>query len=76
VVEGEVVILDRQRELVHQLNATASHIWECCDGHHSIAAIARDLVQVFDVDLATAEHDVAHAVRQLDAAGLVEMRSA
>jgi len=75
-VEGEVVILDRQRELVHQLNETASYIWGRCDGHHSVAAIATDLAQVFAIDLETAQRDVAEAVRRLEAAGVVETGSA
>ncbi|HEX9821819.1 MAG TPA: PqqD family protein [Methylomirabilota bacterium] len=75
-VEGEMVVLDRQRQLVHQLNQTASYVWERCDGEHTVPTIARDLAGVFEVDLQSAETDVANAVRQLEAAGLVEMASA
>ena len=75
VVEGEVIVLDRQRELVHQLNETAGFIWDRCDGVHSVIAIARDLAQVFDVDLETAQKDVGHAVRQLEVLGLIEIVS-
>jgi len=39
-VDGDVVILDRTRGYVHQLNATASHIWSACDGRHSVDEIA------------------------------------
>jgi len=75
-VEGELVILDRERQLIHQLNQTASYIWRRCDGQHSVTAIARDVAQVFDVGRQTAENDVAHAIRQLDAAGLIEVPAA
>lgn len=37
VVEGEVVMLDRQAGLIHQLNHTASHIWGLCDGQRTLA---------------------------------------
>jgi hypothetical protein len=74
VVEGEVIVLDRQRELVHQLNTTAGYIWDRCDGHHSVAVIARDLAGVFDVEVEAAQRDVADAVRKLEAAGLVDTR--
>jgi Coenzyme PQQ synthesis protein D (PqqD) len=76
VVEGEVIVLDRQYQLVHQFNRTAGYIWDRCDGQHSVATIAGDLTQVFDVDLETAKKDVAHAVRQFEAAGLIETASA
>jgi len=42
-VDGDVVILDRMRGYVHQLNATASHIWSACDGRHSVDEIAASL---------------------------------
>jgi len=42
-VEGDVVILDRMKGYVHQLNATASHIWTACDGRHSVDEIAASL---------------------------------
>jgi hypothetical protein len=75
-IEEETVILDCQRNLVHQLNETASYVWDRCDGEHSVAAIASDLVQAFDVALDTATKDVAHVVRQLDEVGLVDISPA
>jgi len=42
-VEGDVVILDRSGGYVHQLNATASHVWSTCDGRHSVDDIAASL---------------------------------
>jgi hypothetical protein len=46
-VDGDVVILDRTRGYVHQLNATASHIWSACDGCHSVDDIAATLGESF-----------------------------
>lgn len=46
-VESDVVILDRMRGYVHQLNATASHIWSACDGRHTIDEIAASLSASF-----------------------------
>ncbi len=31
-IEGETVILNRNEGRLHQLNPTASFIWNCCDG--------------------------------------------
>jgi hypothetical protein len=74
-VDGEIVILDRHRHLVHQVNQTARFIWERCDGRHTVAHIARELARDFDVDVVAAERDVAAAVRQLEAAGLVDTQT-
>ena len=74
-VDGEMLLLDRQRQLVHQLNSTASYIWERCDGGHTLMNIADELGQAFEVDSDTVTRDVAAAVRQLETAGLVDMRS-
>jgi hypothetical protein len=72
VVDGEVVILDLRRQLVHQVNQTARYIWDRCDGSHTPLHIAGELARDFDVDLATAERDVAAAIRRLEAASLVD----
>lgn len=70
-VEGEMVVLDREGELVHQLNLTASFIWDRCDGRRSILQIGADLAAAFDVDLGTATEDVAATVSQFERLGLV-----
>jgi hypothetical protein len=75
VVEGEIIVWDRQAGLIHQFNRTATRVWECCDGAHTVAAIADRLTQDFDVDPATARRDVAAVVAQLRQLNLVEPRS-
>jgi hypothetical protein len=74
-VDGEVLILDRQQQLVHQVNETARFIWDRCDGRHTMVHIADELAEAFDVDPVIAERDVAATVRQLGAVGLVETRT-
>ena len=71
-VEGELVVLDLEAKLVHQLNPTARHIWNQCDGQHSITEIIEQLCQTFDIDRITAEKDVKAIVRQLKEAGLLQ----
>jgi len=50
VVEEETVVLDRHHEFIHQLNLTATYIWERCDGKASIEDIAAQLAETFDVE--------------------------
>src|SRR6266403_360370 len=59
MVDGEVVVLDRQSDLIHQLNHTASYIWDRCDGQSTVAEIANQLAAAFHVDADTAVQDVA-----------------
>jgi hypothetical protein len=75
VLDGETVVLDRRAERIHQLNETASYIWERCDGSRTVSEIASELAGAFDVDPATAETDVAVVVRQLADADLFEATS-
>jgi hypothetical protein len=71
-IEGETVVLDPGRELLHSLNATAAFIFAAIDGRRSIAEIARELSESFDVDVQTAERDTREVLRQLVERSLVE----
>jgi hypothetical protein len=72
IVDGEVVVLDRRSNLIHQLNPTASYIWDRCDGRSTVAEIASQLAAAFDVDAKTAIQDVATTIMQLHSRGLLE----
>lgn len=65
LVEGEMVVLDRERGLIHQLNKTATFIWEHCDGQQSAADIANSVCENFDVDEATAIKEVLETLERL-----------
>jgi hypothetical protein len=75
VVEGETVVLDRKGGLIHQLNQTASYIWEKLDGKTPVNSIASMLAESFDVDLKTAERDVAQATSQFRKLNLLRSSS-
>jgi PqqD family protein of HPr-rel-A system len=72
VVDGETVVFDRHRGLIHQLNLTAHSIWERCDGTSSIAEIVQHLSEAFGVDPQTADADVAALIAQLHTLELLE----
>jgi hypothetical protein len=71
VVEGEMVIMDKESEQIHQLNQTASFIWQRCDGEHDRQQIAEELAEAFDVDAETAQQDVADTLEKLEEIGLL-----
>lgn len=70
-VEGEMVVMDKESEKIHQLNQTASFIWQRCDGEHDEKAIAEELAEAFDVDGETALQDVAETLNKLEEIGLL-----
>ena len=65
LVEGELIVLDREHDLIHQLNKTATFIWEHCDGQQSAAEIANALCENFEVDEATAIKEVIETLERL-----------
>jgi Coenzyme PQQ synthesis protein D (PqqD) len=71
VIEHETIILDREANQVHQLNATASLVWQRCDGQHSAGQIADVLLEVFDVDPHTARDAVVTSLRRFAELGLL-----
>jgi hypothetical protein len=72
IVDGETVVLDLRLNQIHQLNATATHVWERCDGRHDVNDIAAQLVGRFEVDEATATSDAAALLEQFARAGLLQ----
>ncbi|MGE5240747.1 MAG: PqqD family protein [Bacteroidota bacterium] len=73
LIEGEVVILDREAGKVHQLNPTASCVWNSCDGSSSVGSIAERLAATFDVAPEAALRDVEVLVRELESLGLLRV---
>lgn len=71
-VNGEILILDRKNEDVHQLNSTASFVWQYCDGQATIHEIAVAMAKDYSIDLEDAERDVTDLIRKLKALGLLE----
>ena len=70
-VDGECLVLDRQSEKIHQLNATAWFIWEHCDGERSIQSIAEEVAKAFGIALGDAERDVEATVARFQELGLL-----
>jgi hypothetical protein len=73
LIEGEVVILDREGGKVHQLNPVASCIWNSCDGSSSVDSIAERLVASFDVAPEKALRDVEALLQELQGLGLLHI---
>jgi Coenzyme PQQ synthesis protein D (PqqD) len=71
-IDGETLILNRAEGRLHQLNATASFVWDCCDGNSNIAEIVGRLAGVYEVDARTACKDVEEVLFNLRSSKLLE----
>ena len=71
-IDGETLILNRQEGRLHQLNPTASFIWDCCDGNSNLADIVDRLAGAYEVDPNTARKDVEEVISNLRSSNLLE----
>jgi hypothetical protein len=74
-IDGETVILNRKDGRLHQLNPTASFIWDCCDGNSNITGIVDRLAGAYEVDASTARKDVEEVISNLRNSNLLEQIS-
>lgn len=72
-VDEETLILDLNANHIHQLNPTASFIWEQCNSEVSADELAAVFAGHFEVDIETATNDVNTILRQLLDLGLIEV---
>jgi hypothetical protein len=63
-VDGELVVYDPGTQMAHCLSADAAAVWECCDGHTSLA----DIAVASSVELSAVER----AVDELRGCGLLD----
>lgn len=71
-VDGETVILDRQADVIHTLNSTASFIWEALQLQKTQQDIVQSLVAAFDIDSEKAKTDVDAVLSNLRALRLFQ----
>jgi Coenzyme PQQ synthesis protein D (PqqD) len=71
-IDGETLILNRAEGRLHQLNPTASFIWDCCDGNSNIEKIVNRLAGVYEIDAMTACKDVENVLFNLRSSKLLE----
>ena len=70
-VNGEMLVLDERAQVIHQLNPTASFIWQQAQRGSTADGIAAALAEQYDVSLETAHRDVASTLARLKELNLV-----
>ena len=71
-VNGELLILDRRLEQVHQLNSTACYIWLRCDGNTTVAEVVASMAHDFGLQTKDAKNDVMQIISQFRLLQLLE----
>jgi len=61
-VDGESLILDNNENLIHQLNDTATFIWQYCNGKNTVSDIVSLLVGHYNISEEDAVCDVTETI--------------
>ena len=72
-VSGEMVLLDLKSEKYFGLDAVGTRIWTLLQTGCPVGEVVDRLLEVFDVDRATLEADLAELLEQLAGAGLIKL---
>jgi PqqD family protein of HPr-rel-A system len=71
-LDGESVVYDGSSGDLHHLNMSATAVLDLCDGTSTIAELAADLADAFDIPSDRVEPDIRSLLRQLRRADLLE----
>ncbi len=71
-IDGDLVLLDKDLEQIHQLNATACVVWELLTEGSSRSTIADRLHSEFDAPKETILLDIDRIVENFESLGLLE----
>ena len=71
-IDGEIVLYDDSAKVMHRLSPTAGQVWRCLDGSGSLAEIATDIADVYQMDEEHVLRDIIATVGQFESAGLLE----
>ena len=64
-IDGEMILLNEKKEKIHQLNNTASFVWDCCNGENTIDNIVVLLKEEFEVESIDIKSDVINIITSL-----------
>ena len=70
-LERESIMLDLESEYYFSLDDVGTRMWQLLSEHQETATVLAQLLDEYDVDAATLQHDLAALIDQLVAAGLV-----
>ena len=71
-LDGEAVLYDEEQDMLHLLNPTATVVWSCLDGETTLAELADDLADAFEMPVDVIVAELVDLVRQFGQQGLLE----
>jgi hypothetical protein len=75
-IDGEAIVLDEDQNRLHLLNASATIVWNCCDGSGTLTEIAHDLAEAVGAPREQLVAELVTLARTLGAEGLLDGVSA
>lgn len=72
-VDGELLILNRQQEKIHQLNPVASFIWDNLDGEITKEQLLTAITKKYDVAKEVAKNDLENILNEFSDLNLIEV---
>ena len=70
-IAGDTIVIDPTQQYSHEMDSTATFIWNRLDGLHSVNQIVDELCEEYSVARELATEDVLEFVSLLDGKGLV-----
>jgi len=71
-IDGESLILDNNNEVIHQLNDTATFIWQQCNSLNSVSDISSLVVEHYLVSEENAKNDVLTVISNFKGLNLLD----
>jgi methyltransferase-like protein len=71
IADGELLILNKQNNQIHQLNEVASYIWTHIDGSVGMDSLVSAVLEKYEVTETIARQDVSAILEELVYKGIV-----
>lgn len=73
IIDGNAVLVSPESSQLYWLNPVATRVWELATGEHTVADIAGQLCEEFDVERERAEADVREMVQTFVDGGMLSL---
>jgi len=72
-IEGEAVVITPDDSQLHNLNLTATHIWERANGEHALEDIFQEMIETFEVEEKELREDILEFINESQSKGMLDI---